>query len=731
MARAKLARAAAVARAANAAANAAVSAESKDEALFVNRELSWLEFNERVLEEALDPGVPLVERFKFMSIASANMDEFFMVRVAGLRQQTAGDITERTADGLTPAQALSTVSARAHAQAQKQCLGFVTELLPALKERGVRLVGGKDLDEPQRVHVANVFRKDLFPALTPLAVDPGHPFPHLRNKALNLAVTHSGGTSAFSVVQVPRSIGRLIELPPTGAGRAFVLLEDVIALHADQLFTGLELTGVIPFRITRNFDLSIDEEEADDLLETIEQELRRRERGNAVRLEIAAGAPEEVRRSLMETLGLGVDDVYELNGPLDLAFAIQLGNAAPGADVRDEPFTPRVLPIFRSHQQDPFALLSERDVLVHHPYDSFDSVVEFVNAAATDPNVLAIKMTLYRTSLDSPIPRALARAAELGKDVTGVVELKARFDEQANIRWAREMEEAGVHVVYGLLGLKTHCKACLVVRRETGGIKRYVHLSTGNYNPNTARIYTDLGLFSSRASVGEDCSALFNLLTGNIIPTTWRELVVAPTDMRNRVISLIERETAASTKEKPGRIIAKLNALTDAGVIRALYLASRHHVQVDLIIRGICCLRPGVEGHSENIRVISVVDRFLEHSRVFYFGNGQPAGKGEVYLSSADWMNRNLDRRVEVMIPVQDEVSRQRLYHDVLGVALRDNVKARRMKADGSYERVRPDTNHEKVRSQEVFLRMAKEQSEGHAPRLLTNPAMSVLPRPA
>ncbi|MEW5855246.1 MAG: polyphosphate kinase 1, partial [Myxococcota bacterium] len=566
------------------------------------------------------------------------------------------------------------------------------------------------------------------------AIDPGHPFPHLRNRALNLAVILGGQPSSFSVVQVPRSINRLIELPASVDGKNFVLLEDVIALHAAELFSGLEVTGCIPFRITRNFDLSIDEEEAEDLLETIEQELRRRERGNAVRLEIAAGAPEDVRRVLVETLGLTNDDVYEVQGPLDPAFATQLASAATAAALRYEPFTPRVLPLFRS-VADPFALLAERDVLLHHPYDSFDSVVEFVNAAAVDPNVLAIKMTLYRTSLDSPIPRALARAAEQGKDVTAVVELKARFDEQANIRWARELEESGVHVVYGLIGLKTHCKACLVVRKEPGGIRRYVHLSTGNYNPQTARGYTDVGLFTSRPAVGEDASALFNLLTGNIVPQTWKELVVAPVDMRSKVIALIEREAAQSSKEKPGRIIAKLNSLTDPMVIRALYKASRAGVEIDLICRGICCLRPGVEGYSENIRVISVVDRFLEHSRIFYFGNGQPPGRGDMFLSSADWMNRNFDRRVEIMFPVADEHSRTRLYQDILLNILKDNTKARRMRPDGVYERKAVDPVVERVRSQELFARMAKEQAEGAQPRSWPAPApapgVSITPRPS
>jgi polyphosphate kinase len=704
----------------------------KDAALFVNRELSWLEFNGRVLEEAMDPSVPLVERCKFVSIVSNNLDEFFMVRVAGLKQQLAGQVNERTADGMSPQECHAAVSARVHAQVARQVKCLLEDLLPQLQANGVRLVAGKDLSDEQRAFVAQVFRRDIMPALTPLAIDPGHPFPHLRNKCLNLAVTLAGQPGAFSVVQVPKSVGRLIELPSPAPTRAFVLLGEVISTHAQELFNGLDISGCYPFRITRNSDLSIDEDEAEDLLETIEQELRRRERGNAVRLEISAAAPEEVKRALMETLGLGPDDVYESPAPLDLTFVAPLGAASPSAALRYDPFSPRVLPLFRS-RTDPFALLSERDVLLHHPYDSFDSVVEFVNTAAADPSVLAIKMTLYRTSLDSPIPRALARAAENGKDVTALVELKARFDEQANIHWARELEESGVHVVYGLIGLKTHCKVCLVVRREPSGIRRYVHMSTGNYNPITARLYTDVGLFTSRPAVGEDGSALFNLLTGNIVPPSWKELVVAPMDVRARVLALIERETALSTKEKPGRIIAKVNSLTDPAVIRALYLASRAGVETDLICRGICCLRPGVAGHSETIRVTSIVDRFLEHSRVFYFGNGQPPGKGELYLSSADWMNRNFERRVEIMFPVVDDHSRSRLYHDVLLVALKDNVKARRMKPDGTYERIKPEPTAERVRSQEHFTRLAREQAEGASPRVFAAqpPTTSTPPRPA
>jgi polyphosphate kinase len=486
-----------------------------------------------------------------------------------------------------------------------------------------------------------------------------------------------------------------------------MLLEDLIAMHAGDLFPGFRVVGCSAFRVTRNSDLSIDEDEADDLLKTIQKELRRRERGSAVRLEIAHDTPAEIVSFLRSVLRLEDDDVYRINGPLHLA---DLGPIATAPredlrDLRDEPFSPQIVPPLQEYD-DIFRVITHRDILLQHPYESFEDVVEFISEAAGDPKVLAIKQTLYRTSADSPIVRALIRAAENGKQVTAVVELKARFDEAPNIQWARALEDAGVHVVYGLIGLKTHCKVSLVVRREADKIKRYVHLSTGNYNPATARIYGDLSYFTARDAYADDAGALFNLLTGYSSPPSWKRFDVAPLGLQERIISLIDRETALGPK---GRIIAKMNSLVDATVIKALYRASQAGVQVDLIVRGICCLRPGVPGTSENIRVTSIVDRFLEHARIFYFDNG---GKREVYLSSADWMPRNFQRRVEVMFPVDDEDLRDRVVDEILAITLDDNVKARRLLADGTYVRVRPDGDALPLRSQYRFMELAREKAQ-------------------
>jgi len=543
----------------------------------------------------------------------------------------------------------------------------------------------------------------------------------LGNRSLNLAILlHrekekvTRRQTVLAVVQVPSVLRRINEvIPPagdiaTGGTRfSFMLLEDLIAMHAGDLFPGFRVVGCSAFRVTRNSDLSIDEDEADDLLKTIQKELRRRERGSAVRLEIAHDTPAEIVSFLRSVLRLEDDDVYRVNGPLHLA---DLGPIATAPredlrDLRDEPFSPQIVPPLQEYD-DIFRVISQRDILLQHPYESFEDVVEFISEAAGDPKVLAIKQTLYRTSADSPIVRALIRAAENGKQVTAVVELKARFDEAPNIQWARALEDAGVHVVYGLIGLKTHCKVSLVVRREADKIKRYVHLSTGNYNPATARIYGDLSYFTARDAYADDAGALFNLLTGYSSPPSWKRFDVAPLGLQERIISLIDRETALGPK---GRIVAKMNSLVDATVIKALYRASQAGVQIDLIVRGICCLRPGVPGTSDNIRVTSIVDRFLEHARIFYFDNG---GKREVYLSSADWMPRNFQRRVEVMFPVDDEDLRDRVVDEILAITLRDNVKARRLLADGTYIRVRPEGDALPVRSQYRFMELAREKAQ-------------------
>jgi polyphosphate kinase len=697
--------------------------------LFINRELSWLGFNERVLEEARDPSVPLAERLKFSAIVASNLDEFFMVRVAGLKQQLSGNVAETPPDGLTAAEQLAAISTRAHAMVALLYDTWRDDIEPELEQTGVRLLTPSELTPEQKSHLSSYFTREVWPVLTPLAVDPGHPFPMLRNRSINLAVfmhrekekVARQREAMVAVVQVPSVLPRLTEVPLPGsdgngasppARFAFMMLEDLIAMHAGELFPGFRVLNCSPFRVTRNFDLSIDEDEADDLLKTIQKELRRRERGSAVRLEIAHDTPSEVLTFLRSSLRLEADDVYLFDGPLHLADLAPISSREELREFRDEPFSPQIVPPLQEYD-DIFKIIGERDILLQHPYESFEDVVEFISEAADDPNVLAIKQTLYRTSADSPIVRALIRAAENGKQVTAVVELKARFDEAPNIQWARTLEDSGVHVVYGLIGLKTHCKVALVVRREGNRIKRYVHLSTGNYNPSTARIYGDLSYFTAREAYADDAGALFNLLTGYSSPPSWKRFAVAPHGLHDRIIALIDRESALGSR---GRIIAKMNALVDAQVIKALYRASQAGVSIDLIVRGICCLRPGVPGTSENIRVISIVDRFLEHARIFHFGNG---GKGEVYLSSADWMPRNFQRRVEVMFPVEDEGLRDRVIDEILKIALRDNVKARRLRSDGSYLRGRidggapgADADGPPLRSQYRFMELAREKAQ-------------------
>jgi len=723
--------------------------------LFINRELSWLGFNERVLEEARDPSVPLVERLKFVAIVASNLDEFFMVRVAGLKQQLSGNVAETPPDGLTAAEQLAAISTRAHAMMTDLYGAWRNDIEPGLARVGIRRVAPAELTPDQKAHLSAYFAREVWPVLTPLAVDPGHPFPMLRNRSLNLAVfMHrekekvGRRETMVAVVQVPSVLPRITEVPlPAGAAGsalsdgsngavapgatrfAYMLLEDLITMHAGELFPGFRVLGCSPFRVTRNFDLSIDEDEADDLLKTIQKELRRRERGSAVRLEIAHDTPIEVVVFLRQALRLETDDVYLFEAPLHLADLAPLGARDDMREYRDEAFSPQIVPPLQEYD-DIFRVIAQRDILLQHPYESFEDVVEFISEAADDPNVLAIKQTLYRTSADSPIVRALIRAAENGKQVTAVVELKARFDEAPNIQWARTLEDSGVHVVYGLIGLKTHCKVALVVRREGNRIKRYVHLSTGNYNPSTARIYGDLSYFTARDAYADDAGALFNLLTGYSSPPSWKRFAIAPHGLQDRIIALIEREAAMGSR---GRIIAKMNALVDAQVIKALYRASQAGVSIDLIVRGICCLRPGVPGTSDNIRVISIVDRFLEHARIFHFGNG---GKREVYLSSADWMPRNFQRRIEVMFPVDDEGLRDRVIDEILGIALKDNVKARRLMSDGRYVRRQPEAAADgqsvetSLRSQYRFMELAREKAQAGPPLPGTGGTYHVRPAP-
>ncbi len=693
-----------------------VSSPNSDKHLFLNRELSWLAFNDRVLSEARNNTLPIHERNKFLSIVSSNLDEFFMVRVAGIRQQLQGGIAELPADGMLPGEQLAAISERTHKMVEEQYAVWNRELVPLLAANGLQVLSRESLSNEQKTAARSWFQSNVFPALTPLAVDPGHPFPHLRNKSLNVAIVvrRSGqrrkkelGESSLAVVQVPAVLPRLVPLPST-AGSAFLLLEELIALQAADLFPGFAVEQTCAFRLTRNWDLDIDEEESQDLLASMQQELRRRDRGAVVRLELDASASPALESQLMGALKLQANDVYRVTGPLQLQDLTAIADADQRPENRVEPLVPAI-PQAIANADSMIQLVSQKDVLLHHPYESFDPVVRFLEEAADDPNVLAIKQTLYRTTGDSPVARALVRASENGKQVAVLVELKARLDEANNIAWARRMEENGVHVVYGLIGLKTHCKVTLVVRREGNGIRRYVHLGTGNYNSATARTYTDLSLFTARTEIADDVSALFNLLTGYSTQPNWKRLAVAPTTLQNKVLELIDREAQRAKKGEPARIQAKMNALVDPVVIRALYAASQAGVEIDLLVRGICCLRPGVPGMSEKIRVVSVVDRFLEHTRAFAFGVGPQT---DVFMSSADWMPRNFHRRVEVMTPIEEPTLKQRVLDEVLGLGLRDNVKARQLQSDGTYTPVPLQLDGQTVRSQMVALELARKAGQ-------------------
>ncbi|AGP34072.1 polyphosphate kinase 1 [Sorangium cellulosum] len=678
---------------------------------YLNRELSWLEFNARVLAEARSHEVPLFERLKFLSIFFSNLDEFFMVRVAGLQAQTQRTIAEVPPDGLTPHEQLVAIGARVHALVDDAYQLWNSDLIPALQRAGIVIVKPDELGPTELSALDDRFRTDIFPILTPIAIDPGHPFPHLRNKMINLGIMfsreHEAQEPGFAVIQVPPMLSRLMKVRVEGATRAFVLLEDVIARHVKDFFPSGRLRGTYAFRVTRNWDLEIDEEEGEDLLETIQAELRRRDRGNAVRLEIGIGegagtSVQRLCRALKVDASLAV---YRVPGPLHIADLMGIVADDERREHRDEPFSPQVPPLFRD-VEDIFAVIREQDVLLHHPYESFDPIAEFVSRAADDPNVLAIKQTLYRTGGDSPILKALARAAESGKQVTAIVELKARFDEASNIQWARTLEQSGVQVIYGLLGLKTHAKALLVVRREKDRLRRYVHLSTGNYNPQTARLYTDIGLFTANREIGEDMTSLFNLLTGYSAPPKWNRLIVAPLGLHEAVLGLIAREAAHARAGRRAEIVAQMNALVDVDVIDALYAASQAGVDIKLAVRGICCLRPGIPGLSERIQVRAIVDRFLEHKRLFRFANG---GNEEVYMSSADWMPRNFHRRVELMVPIIEPAIRSRV-DDMLNTVMSDTAKTWELASDGSYHKLQVPSGAPQLRSQQRFIELARER---------------------
>jgi polyphosphate kinase len=702
-----------------------------DPSLYINRELSWLEFNGRVLDEALDPAVPLLERIKFLAIFAANLDEFFMVRVGGLQQKVqAGIALGSGADRMAPRDQLTAIGRSVRQMVHDAYACLRTQLLPALEKEGILLHTEPDvrgLTDEQRQYLTSVFRREVFPVLTPLAIDPVHPFPHLLNKTLNLAVLlrrPQHPERLFAVVQVPSVLPRFVTLPSPPGRYLLVPLETVIRLHMPELFPGMEMDDATAFRVSRNSEYEIDDDEVEDLLKTIEEEVRKRRRGFAVRLEIEAGAPDEVGQFLMGALDLDANDVYGCDDLLDLTGLFQV-HGLPGFPLlRDTPFVPHLIPEFASASS-MFSAIRARDILVHHPYESFSHVVDFVETAATDARVLAVKLTLYRTSSDSPIVRALQTAADNGKQVTAVIELKARLDEERNILWARELEKAGVHVVFGFIGLKTHCKVALVVRREEDGIRRYVHLATGNYNPQTARLYTDLGFFTANPDFCEDASALFNYLTGYCELPQWRKLVVAPSRMQGFMIEKIQQEAVHVQAGKPGRIIAKINGLLEPAVIQALYRASQAGVRIDLVCRGICGLRPGLPGISENIRIISIIDRFLEHSRVYYFHN---AGEPLVYIGSADWMDRNLSRRVEVVFPIEQPDLKRRLIDEVLTTVLGDNVKARELLSDGSYRRVVRAADQPPRRSQERFLEMAVQNAQRRMLETTPQPAPAARP---
>jgi polyphosphate kinase len=676
--------------------------------LFINRELSWLEFNHRVLEEALDPANPLLERVKFLSIVASNLDEFFEVRVAGLKQQRESQSGNQGPDGMAPPEILRALDTRARRLVDDQYACWRDDLRPALAARGIHLRAVADLDLADQQWVTEFYRSQVRPVLTPLGIDPSHPFPHLSNRTLNLIVEleiEKNGVPARreAIVQVPRLLPRLPRLPTSGASLEFVFLSDIIGHHLNDLFPGTRLIGFWHIRVTRNSELYIDEEEAVNLLKAVEDELHNRRKGDAVRLEVEKDCPERIRAILLENLKLQAEDLFPIDGPVDLRRLNGVCEGDHSPDLRDKPFLPRIAaPAQKSG--DLFAEIRQKDILLHHPFDSFSTVADFLGQAARDPNVLAIKQTLYRTNGDPRIIGALMDAAHNGKQVTAVVELKARFDEENNILWSRRLEEAGVHVVYGLVGYKIHGKMCLVVRKDDDGIRRYLHLSTGNYNPGTARFYTDLGLLTCRPDFGEDAGTMFNLLTGICQFQGTRKFLAAPFDLHDRMLALTRREEENARRGLPARIILKMNALVDTEVIEALYRASQAGVKIDLIIRGTCCLRPGVIGVSENITVRSIVDRFLEHSRVYYFEN---ACQPEVYLGSADWMPRNFFRRIEIVFPVEDGVLRERIREEILEGALKDNVKARRLRADGSYART-AKKGEARWRSQEEFIKLAE-----------------------
>ncbi len=678
--------------------------------LYSNRDLSWLEFNQRVLEEARDARNPLLERVKFLAITCSNLDEFFEIRVGGIKQQIENASSVAGPDGLRPPELFTRIRQRVARFVHDQYQTWNSELLPELAQHHIRFHHISDLSDQERVWAHNFFLDEVFPVLTPLAIDPSHPFPQLLNKSLNLIVSlqrsQADSEPRYAVVQVPRVLNRLVFIPDRPARHYDIIhLSRLIEAFIGDLFPGMTVHGVYAFRVTRNSDLYIDDEEAENLLHSIEEELKKRNRGNAVRIEVDDGCPASVKEFLLEKFGLTADDCYEAEGTINLLRLLPLTSLDTDPVLKDKPFSPVPTPMIPP-EADLFELLRRQDVLLHHPYETFSTVVELLQIAATDPHVLAIKMTLYRTSGDSPVVKALIDASNRGKQISVLVELRARFDEENNIAWARRMEEAGIHVVYGLVGLKTHCKTLLIVRRDEDQIRHYAHLGTGNYHPRTARLYTDLGLLTTRPELTKEVAMLFNILTGMADYPGFHHLLVAPFELADAILRLIRAEADNARLGLPARIFFKMNSLVDPTLIRELYLASQAGVRIDLCVRGICCLRPGIPGISDRIEVRSIVGRFLEHSRIYYFEN---AGHPKVYLGSADLMPRNLYKRVEVVFPIDDPALRSTLIDFIIDLHLRDNVKARRLLPDGTHERLPLPEGVESVDSQAIFMQKAGE----------------------
>ena len=676
---------------------------------YENRELSWLKFNQRVLNEARDKSIPLLERLKFVSITSSNLDEFFMVRVASLKDMVHAGYKKTDIAGMTAQEQLTAINKDTRALVELQYSTYNRSLLPLLHNQGIEIIDAhEDLTPQQAEYVDHYFQENVYPVLTPMAVDASRPFPLIRNKSLNIAALlmkkeDKKEEIEFATVQVPSVLPRIVQIPSgTEGGRTFLLLEQMIERNIQQLFLNYNVLCAYPYRIMRNADLSIDEDEAEDLLQEIQKQLKKRQWGEVIRLEVEEKVDKRLLSILKEDLHIAQEDIYKIGGPIDLTFLMKMYGMEGEDELRYAPYKPQQVPQI-TPGEDIFAAIRKGDILLHHPYQTFDPVVDFIRQAAKDPDVLAIKQTLYRVSGNSPIIASLAQAAENGKQVSVLVELKARFDEENNIVWAQKLEKAGCHVIYGLVGLKTHSKIALVVRREEDGIRRYVHLGTGNYNDSTAKLYTDLGMFTCSEAIGEDATAVFNMLSGYSEPLTWNKLVVAPIWLRKRFLKLIKREIKHAQDGKEAFIKAKMNSLCDRDIIAALYEASTAGVKIDLVVRGICCLKTGIAGVSENITVCSIVGNFLEHSRIFWFHND---GQEEIYMGSADWMPRNLDRRVEIMFPVEDEVLMDQVRH-VLETQLADNTKANILQPGGRYEKI-DKRGKRLVNSQEQFCEEAK-----------------------